>query len=156
MCFRVVLSHVRHGKYCGTTWSLLVFCLRMWIWDIPFPCAPCSELMQGIVHRVLCSVSYAQYRLRKPPYILKAGTYWFMNNVSWKGKRSCLALPSKRWLKEHNGRYFTGEICWIYCWLVFIREDGMLLTSMKSKINLNLNLYHFVRITYYHIKSKVN
>lgn len=68
-------------------------------------------------------------------------------------ERSVLPLPTARFLKEHNGRYLTGEI--MLDLFADVLDDRVLITSIKSEI-LEFEFVIFTKITYCHIKSKVN
>lgn len=93
-------------------------------------------------------------RLRKTPDILRAGKYSFMSSVAWLGERFVLLLPTTRFLKEHNDRYLTGEIM-LDLLFADVVDNRVLITSMKSEI-LEFEFVIFIKITYCHIKSKVN
>lgn len=69
-------------------------------------------------------------------------------------ERSVLPLPTASFLKEHNGRYLTGEIM-LDLLFADVLDDRVLITSIKSEI-LEFEFVIFTKITYCHIKSKVN
>lgn len=80
--------------------------------------------------------------------------YSFMSSVSWVGERSVLPLSATRFLKEHNGRSLTGEIM-LDLLFADVLDARVLITSMKSEI-LDFEFVIFIKITYCHIKAKVN
>lgn len=69
-------------------------------------------------------------------------------------ERSVLPRPTTRFLKEHNGRCLTGEIM-LDLLFADVLDDRVLITSIKSEI-LEFEFVIFIKITYCHIKSKVN